>query len=143
MANNLALRPQVWTLGPWFFSKLDCQNRLPHLGSMAMTKASKKNSVFVFFYAIFVLAFIYFFPRAIVSLFGQESPWSSYFYQYGLGSLFFVTGIILITKTKGLRVSRGHDRKWLRYMWVGLACYAAIHAWWILLALHYPVKGGI
>ena len=32
------------------------------------------------------LAFIFFYPRMLIATLGPENPWTSYFYQYGLGN---------------------------------------------------------
>ncbi len=93
--------------------------------------------------ALAFLAFIYGFPRLIIAWLGEESPWTSYLYQYGFGLVVFLIGIRLIINTGACRPGRGRDTFWFRILLAGFVLYAVTHAIWIILALRIPVKGGM
>ena len=90
-----------------------------------------------------LLAFIYAFPRLLISTFGLESPWTNYFYMYGFGAVFFGFGVALILKTGACQFKRGRDSHWFKILISGFVFFASLHAFWILLALNVPVKGGL
>lgn len=108
-----------------------------------MEMTEKKKSFPTFLVAIAVLVFVFAFPRLLIVLLGPGSPWTSYLYQYGLGSVTFIIGINLIKRTGAYKKGRGHDDFWFKWLMVGFFLFAVIHAVWILLALSIPVKGGV
>ncbi len=108
---------------------------------MEMTK--KKKGMPVWIIVILVLAFVFVFPRILISTLGAGSPWTSYLYQYGLGAVTFIIGIILIRKSGSCQLGRGSDSMWFRWIIVGFFLFAIVHLVWIILALSIPVKGGI
>jgi hypothetical protein len=93
--------------------------------------------------ATLVLAFIFIFPRLIVAWLGEASPWTCYLYQYGLGLVTFVIGIVLIRKTGACQMGRGRDTYWFKWLIAGFLIFAITHAVWIVLATEMPVKGGM
>ena len=54
-----------------------------------------------------ILAFVYFFPRYLIASLGPANPWTSYFYQYGLGLVAFSIGIYIILKSGACQFGRG------------------------------------
>lgn len=101
-----------------------------------------KSQVLIPVMIIFSLVFIYFYPRFLIDHFGVANPWTSYFYLYGFGGLFFGTGLLLITKTGACTFGRGRDSKWFKILCAGFIGLATMHAVWIYLALNIPFKGG-
>lgn len=90
-----------------------------------------------------VLAFIFIFPRAIIRWLGVESPWTPYFYLYGLGTITFLIGLRIIWVARSCQLGRGRDTFWFGVLWFGLFFFMVVHALWIWLALTMPFKGGI
>ncbi|MBP7829338.1 MAG: hypothetical protein KA248_05430 [Kiritimatiellae bacterium] len=89
-----------------------------------------------------VLAFVYFFPRAVIRWLGESSPWTPYLYLYGLGLVTFLIGLRIILKSRACQPGRGRDSFWLGVLLAGYALVAGLHAAWILAALYIPFKGG-
>jgi len=91
---------------------------------------------------IFIVAFIYFFPRFIIRQLGPADPWTSYLYQYGFGLITFLVGIFIIINSKACQLGRGRDRFWFIILFVGFFIYALLHAIWIIAAQNFPYLGG-
>ncbi|RME15968.1 MAG: hypothetical protein D6797_05525 [Bdellovibrio sp.] len=91
---------------------------------------------------LFLLLFIYFYPRFLLHFFEPHSPWVSYLYLYGFGFVFFIFGVILALKTGACVPGRGRDSFWLKGLFLGFIFLASLHAFWIYLALTSPFKGG-
>ena len=105
-----------------------------------MEKCDCKNKVMVPILIICVLLFTYVFPRFVLSNFDASSPWASYCYQYGFGLVTFLIGMLLIFKTKAIKLGRGSETIWLAWLIGGFFLFAGGHAIWIYLALNTPVK---
>jgi len=89
-----------------------------------------------------VLGAVFVLPRALVAWRGSEDPWTSYFYQYGLGLLTFLVGIGVILRSGACRPGRGRDGFWLGVLFAGFCFFAALHAVWIVAARSLPYLGG-
>ncbi|HIB26346.1 MAG TPA: hypothetical protein EYO27_06315 [Candidatus Marinimicrobia bacterium] len=63
------------------------------------------------------------------------NTWLPFIYLYGVGGIAFVLGMLLILRTKALRVSFERDKKWLWVLIYGFLFYAGLHATFILLAI--------
>jgi hypothetical protein len=63
------------------------------------------------------------------------NTWLHFIYLYGVGGIAFVLGMLLILRTKALRVSFERDKKWLWVLIYGFLFYAGLHATFILLAI--------
>ncbi len=54
----------------------------------------------LFFLAVlllfFVIGLVYYYPRYLVEILGEKSPWLSYLYTYGMGGLFFSFSLLFI-----------------------------------------------
>ncbi|MDP6338728.1 MAG: hypothetical protein QF842_00175 [Candidatus Marinimicrobia bacterium] len=61
--------------------------------------------------------------------------WLPFLYLYGVGGIAFVLGMILILRTKALRVSFDRHKKWVFVLLYGFIFYAGIHAFFIYLAI--------
>lgn len=92
---------------------------------------------------IAILAFTFLLPRVLLGTLGEENPWTSHWYLYGNGGLFFLIGIILILKGGACQLGRGRDSFWFGVLIFGYVFYVLLHTAWILAALHLPFKGGI
>lgn len=90
-----------------------------------------------------VLAISHFFPRALIRVLGTENPWTSYFYMYGLGFVCFAIGMMVIMKQGSLNIRRGNERFWFHMLLGGFVFFSTLHGVWIILAIHYPYKGGM
>lgn len=88
-----------------------------------------------------VIAFIFFYPRWLISALGAENPWTSYLYMYGLGFVVFLIGMVIIRSSGSLVLGRGRDSHWYKYLLGGFIFFAALHGIWIYLSLTIPFKG--
>ena len=88
------------------------------------------------------LIFFYAWPRMLTGWIGIDNPWTPYGYRYGNGLIVFGIGLWTILRSGACRPGRGHDRFWLGVLLAGFVFFAALHAAWILGALHIPVKTG-
>lgn len=107
--------------------------------------AKKNNTVSTplrLFAIIGILLIIFFYPRFIVNALGENNPWASYLYQYGLGLIVFLVGLWLIRATGACQPGRGHDRLWWWVLIGGFIFFTLLHGLWIVLALSCPVYGG-
>lgn len=89
-----------------------------------------------------ILAICYFYPRALVSLLGEDNPWTSYFYMYGFGLVTFSVGMFVILKSGALNPHRGNERMWMHLLLGGFVFFSTFHGIWIILALNIPYLGG-
>ena len=104
-----------------------------------MSKLSNKAIIGITI--VLSLLFVFFYPRLIIGMLGKSDPWTSYLYQYGLGLVVFLIGLMLVVKTGALKFGRGHDSFWFKWMIAGFIIYSSVHAIWIVLALTLPFKG--
>lgn len=88
-----------------------------------------------------VIAFCYFYPRAIIDIFGLESAWTNYLYMYGFGLVTFIIGILLILKSGACNLKREKDVFWFKALLVGMVFFAGLHWSWIYISLTVPFKG--
>lgn len=88
-----------------------------------------------------ILAFIFVYPRLLLSQWEPDNPWLNYLYQYGFGLIVFVLGLWIVLSQGSLKRLRGRDSRWLKIMIGGFLVYASVHAVWILLAVSMPFKG--
>ena len=93
-------------------------------------------------YCFAVIAFVYAWPRFILSNFDKSSPWASYLYQYGLGLVVFLIGLWVIRSSGACIPTRGRDGFWYKFLLSGFCFFAAVHALWIILAQSMPHYGG-
>ena len=61
--------------------------------------------------------------------------WLPYFYLYGLGAVFFFSGVYLVLKTKSLDMKKPHHRTWMKILFLGYGWFMAVHAILTFLAL--------
>ena len=64
-----------------------------------------------------------------------QETWLPFIYLYGAGGLAFFLGLILIIKTKALRLDYFKHKKWLGLLLYGLFFYMFIHSMFIFLAI--------
>ena len=88
-----------------------------------------------------LLVFIFVFPRVLVQMLGPENPWTSYLYMYGFGLITFMIGIWVIRSSGALVLGRGHDSYWYKVLIGGYLFFAALHGFWVFIAVSTPVKG--
>lgn len=62
--------------------------------------------------------------------------WVPYIYQYGVGGLFFVIGLVVILRSGACRLSRRQDRFWFGVLVFGMCWYAGLHLAWYLAAIY-------
>ena len=90
-----------------------------------------------------VIAFCYIYPRAIISAFGIDSPWTNYLYMYGFGLVTFIIGIFLILKSGACNLKRKKDLFWFKALIIGMLFFITLHGTWIYLAISIPFKGEV
>ena len=89
-----------------------------------------------------IIAFCYIYPRILVSVLGEDNPWTSFLYMYGFGLLTFGLGMLIILKTGALNPNRGNERTWMHLLLGGFVFFSTLHGLWIILALNIPYLGG-
>lgn len=90
-----------------------------------------------------LMAIIYIYPRIIVGLFGEDDPWTSYFYMYGYGLITFALGMLIVMKSGALKPGRGNETLWFRFLLGGFVFFSTLHGLWIIMSLHIPFRGGV
>lgn len=98
---------------------------------------------YVMLTAAVILVVVYALPRVLVATFGVDSPWTSYFYKYGFGAIFFFVGVFIVLKGGACNLKRGHDRFWFRFLILGFFWYLAMHGLWIVASLTIPFLGEV
>lgn len=74
------------------------------------------------------------------ALLAESSIWSPFIYQYTVGGLFFVLGIVTVLKARAVDLKRASERRWLVIVLLGLVFYFSIHLGIYLAALYiHPV----
>lgn len=66
----------------------------------------------------------------------SDSIWLPYLYQYGLGAVIFVIGLVLALRSGATRLTRPEDRLWVAVLIGGFVWYAGIHLAWYLAAIY-------
>ena len=103
---------------------------------------SQIKSVFIICVLVsFFACSAFFFPRWLVSRFGEGHFISSYLYIYGSGIPFFILGVCLLIRSKALDFRIKGEKKWLWFFILGLTWYLIAHGLWILVAVSFPFKG--
>ena len=88
-----------------------------------------------------ITAFAYQYPRSLVSLLGENSPWISYLYTYGMGFIVFLLSLFWIgTRKKIDPQRRKQERVWIIAISCGFLLMFGLHGLWIFLAIDFPVK---
>lgn len=65
--------------------------------------------------------------------------WLPYIYQYGLGAVIFVVGLVITLKSGSFDIKRKVHRRWLGVLIFGFIWYATLHAALTLAALGHEV----
>ncbi len=91
--------------------------------------------------AVAAVLFVFFYPRLIVHFLDEGNPWASYLYQYGMGLVVFIIGLLVILRSGACRPGRGRDGFWLGVLLAGFIFFAVLHAVWIITALKIPFRG--
>ena len=65
-----------------------------------------------------------------------ENTWLPFIYHYGVGGLFFLTGMILIRKTGAVDFTKKRHVYWYKVMIFGFIYFVILHAFLILAALY-------
>ena len=125
---------------PFFgVSPLPFPFRLKKTKSLRLT--GFKTPFLVVFDISAVFLFCYFFPRFLAQALGEGSPWISYFYTYGLGTLIFAMSSLWIFSRKYKYESRKKEELfWLKALSFGLLFVFLLHGSWIFLSISYPFK---
>lgn len=106
-----------------------------------MDRAPKRHFPFAILAVPFVVLLCGLLPRAIVGVLGLDNPWTAYLYQYVLGGLVFVIGLIVIRVSGACDFERPGDRTWFYVLIFGYAWYAALHAVLVALSTAVPFRG--
>ena len=62
--------------------------------------------------------------------------WLPFLYQYGVGLIIFLLGLVIILKSRSCNLARRHDRVWFGVLIFGFIWYASIHFFWYIAALN-------
>ena len=65
-----------------------------------------------------------------------ENTWLPFFYLYGVGGIFLLTGMIIIRKTGAINFSKKRHVYWYKVMIFGFIYFVILHALLILAALY-------
>jgi hypothetical protein len=63
--------------------------------------------------------------------------WLPFIYLYGVGGLFFFTGIYVVVKSGSLNVKKKNHRFWLITLLSGFFFFMVFHAFLIIAALYF------
>jgi len=63
-----------------------------------------------------------------------DRVWLPYLYLYGVGGLFFLSGMVMVAKAGGFRTGNRTDRRWFGVLVFGFLWYAGMHGAGILAA---------
>jgi len=64
------------------------------------------------------------------------NTWLPFIYLYGVGGIFFFTGMYTVRKTGGIDLTKRRHRYWYKVMYFGFFYFMAMHAFLILAALY-------
>ncbi|MAT57374.1 MAG: hypothetical protein K8F60_05590 [Melioribacteraceae bacterium] len=62
--------------------------------------------------------------------------WLPYIYLYGLGGIFFISGMLLVKKAGAIDLTKKRHRYWYRVLIFGFFYFMILHAVWILAAMY-------
>ncbi|MFH0736372.1 MAG: hypothetical protein V1773_17645 [bacterium] len=65
-----------------------------------------------------------------------SQTWLPFIYLYGVGGVFFILCMIVISRSKGLNLTRKRHRYWNKILYFGFFYFAFIHLVMILAALY-------
>jgi hypothetical protein len=65
-----------------------------------------------------------------------ENTWLPFIYLYGVGGLFFLTGVLLIRKAGAVDLSKSRHRYWYKVMILGFFYFVILHTLLTLAALY-------
>ena len=99
----------------------------------------KKLSLF-FLCVGFAVAFSYIYPRFLVDRLGENSPWISYLYTYGMGFVVFSSSLVFIFTREMDILRKKQELYWLSAIVFGFLLMFFCHGLWIYSAVHFPVK---
>ncbi|MBD3236536.1 MAG: hypothetical protein GF330_07520 [Candidatus Eisenbacteria bacterium] len=71
-------------------------------------------------------------------LLGLPDHWLTYLYQFGVGGIFFLAGLLVIIKTGACDLRIRADRIWFSALIIGFVGLATVYALWILAAVSIP-----
>jgi hypothetical protein len=63
--------------------------------------------------------------------------WFPFIYLYAVGGFFFLVGMIIIRKSGAINLAIKRHRFWNRVLIFGFFYFAALHAFFIILALYW------
>ena len=63
------------------------------------------------------------------------SIWAPLIYQYTVGGLLFVVGLIVVIRSRACDLNRRVDRFWFAVLLIGMGLYLAVHLTAYLLAI--------
>jgi hypothetical protein len=63
-----------------------------------------------------------------------DRVWLPYIYLYGVGGVFFVSGLVMILRSEAYNKKSPSDRRWMGLMFFGFVWYAGLHGLGILAA---------
>ncbi|MBT8378102.1 MAG: hypothetical protein KJN64_02605 [Ignavibacteria bacterium] len=63
--------------------------------------------------------------------------WLPFIYLYGVGGIFFFSGIIIIKKSGAINLSKKRNKFWLRVMLFGFFYFVALHFLVNIAALYF------
>ena len=84
---------------------------------------------------------IYFYPRWLSRLMGEDHFLFSWFYIYFFGTLFFIFNMGLLLKSRALNLAKPGETKWFWFFTLALIWGMVLHGLWILMAVPLPFKG--
>jgi hypothetical protein len=62
--------------------------------------------------------------------------WLPYIYLYGLGGIFFISGMLLVKKAGAIDLTKKRHRYWYKVLIFGFFYFMILHAIWILAAMY-------
>lgn len=80
-------------------------------------------------------------PRLLVMWLGIDGHWTPLLYQYAMGGIVFVIGLLVIRTSGACDFARPGDRRWFGVLIFGFFWYLGLHSLFTWLAAAVPFKG--
>jgi hypothetical protein len=65
------------------------------------------------------------------------NSWLPFIYLYGIGGIFFFSGIIIIKKTGAIDLSKKRHKYWMKVMLFGFFYFVTLHFFLTIAALYF------
>ena len=86
-----------------------------------------------------LIGFCYAYPRFLASKLGEDSPWISYLYTYGMGLIVFIGSLAFILTRQIDALRRKQELYWTTAIVCGFLVTFSCHGIWIYFSVRFPL----